>query len=151
MDEKAFRTLDIVIKGLGFLATAVSIFVGVSKFNRAQQDAAELEFNRSFWQNQNAVYAEVCRTAGSMAANFDDPVTFEQERKKFVSLYYGAVVLVEDSTVDSSMRELRSFLGVIDLLNAKDEETANRFNQKVLDLANACKRSSEEFKKRNLE
>ena len=55
MQEHTYKTIDITIKGLGFVLTALSIYFGLSNFNRQQAAAAELEFNRNFWKKQTEV------------------------------------------------------------------------------------------------
>jgi hypothetical protein len=148
MDATKLQMWDTIIKGLGLGATAVSIYIGIVHFNQGQKQAADLEFNRNFWQKQNEVFSEVCKKAGAMAANIDNEAEFEKEKKEFSSMYYGEMVLVEDATVDSMMRELKSY---IEILEPKDPNMAIVFKRKVLELANACKNSSQTFKRRNLQ
>jgi hypothetical protein len=149
MDERQSNLWDIIIKSLGFLATSASILIGLSQFNKQQSEASELEFNRNFWQTQNRIYGEVCRNAGVMAASVDDSDLFEKDKRNFLSLYYGEIVLVEDSKVDSAMRELKSYIDIFDPKG--DNDSKNKLKSKVLDLTDACKASSTAFKKRHLE
>ena len=148
MEERRYKLWDILIKALGFIATCITIYVSIDHFNKEQRAAADLEFNRSFWQKQNDVYSEVCRSAGAMAANLGDPKIFPAEKQKFLSMYYGVLVLVEDPTVDSMMRELKSYVEVV---VPQDPNMANIFKRKVLELSNACKNSSVIFKRANLQ
>lgn len=146
MDDKVHNLWDTIIKILGFLATAASILIGLSQFSKEQASAAELEFKRNFWQKQNELYAEVCKNAGTMAAAIGDSTTFKKERQRFLSLYYGQLVLVEDELVETAMRELKSY---VEILNLRDPNMINIFKRKVIRLAEACKRSSETFKRFN--
>ncbi len=147
MEEKTYKLWDIIIKALGFFATALSIYFGLSNFDKQQRATAELEFNRAFWQKQNDVYADVCKNAGTLAANASDPKTFEKEKANFLGLYYGQMVLVEDPKVDSAMRELKSYVEIVD---PKDPEMINKLKYKVIQLSEACKNSSVIFKRSNL-
>jgi hypothetical protein len=147
MEEKSYKFWDFIIKSLGFIATSASILIGLSQFSAKEKAAAELEFNRNFWQKQNELYANVCRSAGTMAAAIDDSVAFKKEKLNFLSLYYGEMILVEDSTVEKAMRELKSYT---DVLVTADPYMVNTFTRKVLELSEACKKSSATFKRSNL-
>jgi hypothetical protein len=148
MEESTYRSWDVTTKALGFIATAAAICVGIWQFNRQQEATMELEFKRNFWQKQNQVYAEVCRNAGAMAASINDQKAFDKDKQTFLSLYYGDLVLVEDQRVDSMMREIKSY---VDILEPKDPNMVNVFKRKVLGLAEACKASSATFKQANLQ
>jgi len=147
MDDKTYNTWDVVVKIFGFLATAASIYIGITQFNNQQKAASDLELNKNFWNTQNQVYTEVCKNVGSMAANVNSPKTFEQEKIKFLSNYYGQMVLVEDPKVDSNMREIKSF---IEVFVPSDPNMVLSFKRKVLHLSDACKNSSLTFKRANL-
>jgi hypothetical protein len=82
-----------------------------------------------------------------MAAAIDDTKVFEKQKENFLSLYYGELVLVVDSTVEKAMREFKSY---VEILDVKDENMINIFKRKVLELSEACKRSSDVFKHYNL-
>jgi len=146
MEEKTYKFWDMIIKALGFTATIASILIGLFHYSSEQTRATDLEFRRNFWQKQNELYAEVCRNAGTMAAASDQK-EFEKQKEKFLSLYYGELVLVEDSLVENAMREVKSY---VEILDTKDENMKNIFKRKVLELSEACKRSSDVFKHYNL-
>ena len=147
MQEHTYKTIDITIKGLGFVLTALSIYFGLSNFNRQQAAAAELEFNRNFWKKQTEVYAEVCRNAGTLAVVIDNDSLFEEKKRQFLTLYYGEMVMVEDPVVDSAMRELKSY---VEIVNLKDQHMVNTLRRKVNDIAKACKSSSETYRELTL-
>ena len=148
MEESAYRIWDVIIKALGFIATAATIYVGITQFYKQQEATVELEFKRNFWLKQNQVYSDVCRNAGAMVASIADPKSFEKDKQTFLSLYYGDLVLVEDHGVDSAMRELKSY---VDILEPKDPNMVNVLKRKVINLAEACKSSSVTFKQANLQ
>lgn len=144
MQEQQYKLFDIIIKGLGFFATALSIYFGLSNFNKQQAAASELEFNRNFWRKQTEVYSSVCKNAGTLVANIGNPHLFEQQKKEFLGLYYGEMVLVEDPQVDSVMRELRSY---VDIVEPEDPNMVNTLKRKVIALSEACKRSAATYKR----
>src|SRR5579862_5956612 len=109
MDQKTYNYFDILVKILGFLATAASIFIGITQFNKQQKSAIDLELRKNFWESQNRVYIEICNNAGAMAANAGNKKKFDKEKIKFLTNYYGQMVLVEDPKVDSTIVELRSY------------------------------------------
>jgi hypothetical protein len=147
MEDKTYNGWDVAIKLLGFVATAASILIGLSQFSEEKKSAAELEFKRAFWQKQNELYVSVCGSAGHMAATLNEPDAFKKEEQNFLTLYYGGLVLVEDSTVEKAMVEIKSSLETLEL---KDPDMVNIFKSKVLALSYACKTSSAVFKKANL-
>ena len=147
MDDKTYNTWDVIVKIAGFLATAASIYIGISQFSDAQKAASDLELNKNFWNSQNTVYTELCKNAGALAANLDSPKVFEAEKKKFLTHYYGEMVLVEDNHVSNSMIAVKSYL---DVFRISDPDMCNILKRKILDLSDACRNSSITFKRANL-
>jgi hypothetical protein len=143
MDDNKHNAWDIIIKAAGFLATAASIYLGISQFSSQQTNAREAEISRNFWLYQNQVYSEVCKSAGRMAANLDNDTVFTKAKASFMEIYYGEMIRVENSKVDSLMRELRYYT---DILDPKDPDMQNVFKRKVIELAEACKTSSQQLK-----
>ncbi|HJP64202.1 MAG TPA: hypothetical protein VJ844_12220 [Mucilaginibacter sp.] len=144
MKEETYKKWDLFIKIFGFLATALSISIGVIQFNRQQRAAIELELNKNFWQAQNQVYTSICNNAGNMIADIDDSLSFAKDKKDFISAYYGQMILVEDNTVDSLMRNIKP---LAEHLNRQDIQMVSVFRHKIALLAEACKNSSETFTK----
>lgn len=138
MDENRHRIWDIIIKLSGIFITAMSIYLGLTNFNKQQNASAELEFKRNFWRKQIDVYSELCKNAGSLIASIDNDEKFAVEKDKFISLYYGEIILVEDQKVDSAIRELKSYLEIV---QPKDPNMVNTLKLKVIELSEACKAS----------
>jgi hypothetical protein len=147
MDDKTYNTWDVIVKILGFLATALSIYIGISQFSNQQKAASDLELNKNFWTMQNTLYTEICKNAGALAANLNDPKTFEAEKTKFLTHYYGEMVLVEDDNVSKQMIALKAYL---DVFRIKDPDMGVILTRKILELSNACRNSSITFKRANL-
>ncbi len=63
MDDKTHNTWDVIVSIAGFLATAISIYVGISQFSDMQKETAEMELKKTFWTTQNTVYIELCKNA----------------------------------------------------------------------------------------
>jgi hypothetical protein len=137
-----FEKWDIGIKGVGILATAfslsLSIYLGLTQLSKQQHASLELEAWKNYWQEQTKAYAEVCSNSGAMVANTDDPASFEKQRRLFIQYYYGETALVADTSVDNAMRELKSYVEIVDL---KDPNMVYTLKRKVLLLADACKQS----------
>lgn len=138
MEESTFRVWDIIIKGLGFIGTALSIYFGLTQFSEQQHDAWQLESAKQNWQKQTQVYADVCMSAGTLAAKLSDADGFKKEKENFLKLYYGQVILVQDSGVENAMRELRSYA---DIVEPNNPDAVIKFKAKVMDLTAACKKS----------
>jgi hypothetical protein len=147
MDDKTYNRWDVIVKILGFLATAASVYIGISQFSGQQRAAADLEMNKNFWTAQNQVYTDICNNAGALAANLSDTKAFETEKVKFLTHYYGQMVLVEDDQVSLSMVAIKNYLDVFD---PKDPNMCNILKTKILNLADACRNSSITFKRANL-
>jgi len=147
MDDKTYNTWDVIVKILGFLATALSIYIGITQFSNQQKATAELEMNKNFWTAQNTVYTEICKNAGALAASLDDPKTFAAEKTKFLTYYYGEMVLVEDDSVKQHMIALKAYL---DVFRIKDPDMGVILTRKIIELSDACRNSSITFKRANL-
>src|SRR5580704_7666276 len=104
MTEETHRIWDIIIKGLGFMATAFSFYFGLTQLTKQQHSAQELEARKAYWQRQIQVYGDICHIAGVMNENSADSESFEKSKKQFLEAYYGEIAMLEDSTVYNAMR-----------------------------------------------
>jgi hypothetical protein len=147
MTESKYRVWDVLVKVAGFLATALSIWIGIHQFADAQRAASELELNKNFWNSQNTVYTELCKNAGAMAASIDDQKVFAAQKTNFLTHYYGEMVLVEDQQVTRSMISVKAYL---DVFVWTDPDMRNILKRKILELSEACRNSSLTFKRSNL-
>ena len=111
--------LGIVERNVAFLAILVSaagIAVGLHQFNEGQkaarQDAQDRAFNelatrneelkKTYWQEQKSIYIEGSRYAG-LIANAKTLHEVDQEVKRFFSLYWGPMSLLEHVEVEKAM------------------------------------------------
>jgi hypothetical protein len=148
MEDNTFRFWDVVIKALGFIATSISIYLGLTQFSRQQYTAMKFDFDRKHLDSQTQTYEAICRDAGAMIANIDSPTSFIQSKKDFLILYYGESTLVDDTAVAAVLREVKSYSDIVD---PKLPGTVTTFKSLVIELASSCQRSSDNFKNRYLE
>ena len=111
--------LGIVERNVAFLAILVSaagIAVGLHQFNEGQkaarQDAQDRashelatrneELKKTYWQEQTSIYIEGSRYAG-LIANAKTLHEVDQEVKRFFSLYWGPMSLLEHVEVEKAM------------------------------------------------
>ena len=114
MDEGTKRRWDIRLGIVAPLLTVVAILVGVWQFIEGQQNTTRLEYNllakqsaidfeRRLWIEQLETYDEIAKTAGAIAAYYDSPDRLNELTGEFLSLYWGAMILVEDDSVEDAM------------------------------------------------
>jgi hypothetical protein len=147
MGEKTHRLFDIIVKALGFGVTILTICIGINQFNSQLAETRQLESDRLFWQKQNEIFTEMCENAGLMVSAINDEKQFEKAKNDFLHMYYGEMILVEDSAVESAMRDLKYYISI---LKIKDQNMVNIFKRKVIELADACRNASQTFKRRKL-
>ena len=110
MDEATKRRWDV---GLGIITpilTVAAIAWGVWKFTTEQTHQTKLlirssviEFERNLWKQQLDTYASIADVVGQIATNAEDDAALKERLKYFESLYWGAMILVEDEAVEEAM------------------------------------------------
>lgn len=143
MKQEAYNFGDTIIKAIGIFVTAATILIGISQVNGQQRESLELEIKRAFIQKQNDIYTNLSSNAGAMAASTDDEIAFKASKQRFLSIYYGELMLVEDTTVERFGRELTDFLYTF---NRSNNNMVNTLKTKVMNLGAACKQSSATYK-----
>ena len=112
MDEETKRRWDVRFGMVAPILTVLGILVGVWQFNsgedhrRIEAEKAEdlrdsLEFRRRLWQQKLDTYQKVTELAGRIAATSGADQT--KAYTDFRTAYWGAMVLVEDSSVEQAM------------------------------------------------
>lgn len=144
MEEKYYKLFDIIIKFLGFMVTAASIYYGLTNFNKQQTINAEAEYQRMLLEKQKEIYSEACESSGLIMANINHPKALEKEKIHFTALYY-EMVLVENDDVSRAMQDILDCLKSLDI---KKGNTVNDLNDRVLKLSKACRESLESRKAR---
>lgn len=150
MEDQKYNLLTTTISILGPIFTAISILIGVQQFNAQLKENKEMELNKNFWEIQNKLYTDICDNAGALIAAMDNLSKFKVEKERFLTRYYGQMVLVEDKNVEKCMIEIKYFLDTFDPKD-KDPNMEIIFKRKILQLSEACRNSSLTFKRVNLE
>ena len=145
---------DVIIAWVGMLVTAVTIligvFVGLYQFERGETNKVKLEsellrqkddiaFRRQLWLERLATYRKVAEAAGTVVANANDSKKMEDNVVQFTSLYWGAMIFVEDTDVQSSMIDFA--LAVKDYKG--DWISLDELKIKADFLIEACRKSAE--------
>jgi hypothetical protein len=139
LSEERARFLDAVLKVAGVLGTLVAFCVGIDQY----WEQREREFKRDLWTQQLTLYLEASRAASTLAYQSDSSVVsraeIEKARSRFWQLYYGEMVVVEDTAVGRTMVEYGYCLRESELGTCSQEELIKR----ALALASACRLSVE--------
>jgi hypothetical protein len=149
MDETKKRVWDVRLGIVGPALTVAGLLLGVWQFNAGQEDRRklelesaikkdDLEFRRRLWLERLTTYRAVAETAGKIVAAEN-----EVERKKFVreftAAYWGAMILVEDRSVEKAMVEF--------YVETQDYESGwgslDRLKRRASTLISACRLSAE--------
>ena len=165
MAEEHFPRATLAIKALAPVLTVVGLLVGLHKFyaqetesrerdqkaednlrerERQQLTASdELNYRRALWEKRRDTYASIGEVVGQIAAAVDDDQkTFNAAVKRFDTLYWGGMVLVEDPPVETAMKRLHE--EIVDLRG--NLSNAVRVKQRAYAVGQACRESLEQYK-----
>lgn len=136
--EFKLKVGDLWVKIIGAFLTLLTICIGIFQYFHGQSHENYMEFKRNVWQKQLHTYTEACKYAGLIAMNPHDE-EFEDNVKKFGGLYWGEMIMVEDSTVSKAMKDF--YYAVIDFV-PEDSNSHRKLKYKANELAKACRISS---------
>jgi hypothetical protein len=100
--------LDSWLKTLAYLGAVVVFAWGVIQFfavRASQVETRRIEATKPFLERQLKLYTDATQAAATLATS-NDPAELDSARKKFWSLYWGELALVEDRRVEAAMVEL---------------------------------------------
>lgn len=106
------ETWDVVLKVSGTIATAAGIVIGVWQYNSKAAEEKEMEFKRTMYTKKLAAYEKVGQcVANLLLIHHDDQQyietadvpAFDSCEKVFRELYWGAMPLVQDTSVERMM------------------------------------------------
>ncbi len=127
--------LETWIKVLSLLGAVIAFGWGIFQFiatQNAQADTRRIEASKPFLERQLKLYTEATQAAAALAtSNKADEVAAAS--KKFWSLYWGELALVEDKRVEAAMVQLGSAL--------EAGGAGQQLQQHSLALAHACRDS----------
>lgn len=128
-------TLDNWIKLFSLAGAVVAFSWGIVQFLANQNTLGEtrrIEATKPFLERQLKLYTEVTVAAATLSIS-DDPNEIEHSRKRFWSLYWGELALVEDKEVEAAM---------VKFGEAIEAGTSGiKLQQYSLQLAHACRDS----------
>ena len=149
MDENTHRRWDVIAKFVVPLVSVIGLIAGALQFQKqaAAARALELEkiqqnevvaFRRAIWDEQAKVYERVAEAVGKLTGASADPTAFDEALNEFRSLYWGAMILVEDTAVARAMIRMQ--------VEAEDFRehlsSAERIKVRAEELISACRKSS---------
>ncbi len=139
VDEHKLEFAGVLTRIAGVVLTFVAILIGLFKYFNTQSYESKMEFRRTVWKQQLDVYTKACKYAGLIAT---DPTSddFEMNVKVFGGLYWGEMIMVEDTVVENAMKDF--YYAIIDY-DSLDIHAEHRLKFFANELAQACQESSE--------
>lgn len=144
MDEKEHNKWDIIIKSSSAFTALIILIIGLLQY----QIDNERKFRSTLYDDRYELYSDLLEVTSKLEnLRIDDlhepnPKCFNQLKKDFLSFYYGKMVLIEDSEVQTAMIELKTVLKEYEFENRKDIQVTHReIKIACLDLAFACRNS----------
>ncbi len=129
------ETVDIFIKILTLVVGLVTFSWGVIQFfinQKFQIETRRIEATKTFLDRQLNLYTEATKATSTIAtSSFSEEVTLA--KKRFWSLYWGELALVEDEGVETAMKRFGDALQ-----NKSNQQTLQQLSLK---LAHACRES----------
>lgn len=129
------QNLETWVKVLSILGGVIAFCWGVIQFVAAQNAQAEtrrIEATKPFLERQLKLYTEATQAAATLATSKKDD-ELDAASKKFWSLYWGELALVEDKRVEAAMVQLGRSL--------EAGSVGQKLQQNSLALAHACRDS----------
>jgi len=138
-NKKKYLTGETIFKILGNGLTIATLIVGIIQYKKTQIYNAKMEFLSMDNKRQVEAYTSLCNSLGKTVAASDDSATYVKQFKEFISIYYGDIILIEDSTIENMIKDLRFYL---EDFNYQDEDR-NQLKLKIKELADSCRVSIE--------
>jgi hypothetical protein len=129
------KNLEAWIQALSVVGAVIAFSWGIFQFIAAQNSQAEtrrIEATKPFLERQLKLYTEATQTAAILATS-KKPEELDTANKKFWSLYWGELALVEDKKVEAAMVQLGRAL--------EAGSVGQQLRQHSLALAHACRDS----------
>ena len=164
MTEERFRLHDAWVKWLtlvlGVAGFVIALYTYQSQQVAARQQNAEMEKNRvtradsdakareeeykrRFWERQIDLYAQAARAASTIATAPDiKRADYTTARGRFDQLYFGELCIVESKEVAQQMVTFRT--AILEYEKTSSAQNREALQAISLDLAHACRKSTEE-------
>lgn len=145
-------TTDNIIKFSGVVIACVSIITGLHEYSINN----DREFRKNYFTRQTEVYEEILDDLGSISSSVGDTskiLEFQITEVHFEKLYYGRINLYQDKTIELQLDKLFDMISELkDNYNLRTnvpsirieiKNKSDRIQDKIYDLAEACKTSLE--------
>ena len=129
------ENIDQWVKALSLLGAVVAFAWGVIQFvasQQAQEETRRIEATKPFLERQLKLYTEATQAAATLATS-KNRQELDAATKKFWSLYWGELALVEDKRVEAAMVQFGRALDA--------GSSCHELQKASLDLAHACRDS----------
>jgi hypothetical protein len=129
------QNLDTWIKALSVLGGVIAFCWGVYQFiatQNAQAETRRIEATKPFLERQLKLYTEATQVAATLATS-KKAEELDAASKRFWSLYWGELALVEDKKVEAAMVQLGRAL--------EAGSVGQQLQRHSLELAHACRDS----------
>ena len=146
MEEHIHRKRDILIKTVTAILTLTILIVGLVQYGISN----ERDYIKVVYDNQFRLYEEILEVSAQLAITpwdslaQSDPIDFSRSKKEFLEFYYGKMILVEDSLVQTKMIEMKTLLFRLeDSRKDRINVTSLDIRVKSTELSLACRKSLE--------
>ena len=93
ISEGSFRLMDLLIKGASGAGVIVAGIWAVYRY----LGGVEIDFRKPLWERQLDLYFQACEAASILANYPESAPEWRDAEKKFWTLYWGPLVVVEDA------------------------------------------------------
>ncbi|WP_413114089.1 hypothetical protein [Thaumasiovibrio sp. DFM-14] len=102
-----YQVIDLIVKSTSAFFAIVTLAIGVYKYFHS----VECNFRSPLWERQLQLYFEISEVVSTLATSSDTEEILSAE-KLFWNLYFGPLLLVEDTGVESVVVEIALLLEI---------------------------------------
>jgi hypothetical protein len=124
LTQHQYWALDIIVKSILLIAGIWAVY--------KYKDTVHREFRKPLWDKQIEVYSDICEIAATLATVHHKTSEYSQARERFLRLYYGLSILVDDNIVEERLLEFRKLLH-------SDDRRRRDLRAACVDLTEACR------------
>jgi hypothetical protein len=116
-------SLESVLKVMTALITAGGFIFGIITFQAQQKNIQTESFKMKLWEKKLNVYSTLSDIAGNIIVFRNDSLALDSLGDEFDKIYYSSLILIDDSSVEKSIRLYkddlsdyrREFISIIEL------------------------------------
>jgi hypothetical protein len=114
IDEKRKQNnivnLENSLKVLTALITAAGFIFGIITFQAQQKNIQTENFKMKLWEKKLNIYTDLSDIAGNIIIYRNDSLSLDSLIDKFDKIYYSSIILVQDDSVEASIRSYKDAL-----------------------------------------